>query len=1751
MLCLLAFASPFGVYVKNNLEQFTGEFIEAESEQGTPNAEYCDLTIIYDTADSGKVIENVEVELKKYEQYGIPSPPVDGYVPDIKTVEGTITEDTTVTVKYSRGNYSITYVTNNGSWDVELLNAESKLISDYTTYRYGDTKILLGADDIQRDSMTFLGWYEDEACKGPRVTQINPTDFGNKIYYAKWSSDVYNITYIMNDTDGTYYYCANEYNAGSVAGWDSVVTDAEGNLKPEFTTYTYGSQFKLPTTVHKFGYTFIGWSEYQDGEQAKDNYRTQITETDSGDITLYAHWKRNVYTITYHTDFIRPTGQQAYYEIKDSQYTILDSYGNTTNHAGYPLTYTYGDTIKLPTKIKLHGYDSSKPEDIVWYNKQTEKISIEPGGKDAGKVSGYPEDLIYKGIISPTTLGFVIGSTSTHAYDHTNLDLYVKPVPDKYKVEFDVNVNTNYPNKENITTCDPQYFLYDETKPLTENQFKVVGRTFLNWNTKPDGSCDTFEDQQTVSNLIDAYDEDHDGVVTLYAQWQVHKYRVKYDLNWQDDETTEPKKAEGGSYPNEATYDVPFYVTDPIRKGYEFVGWKAVNGLNASTALYGTERTIKSATTATPMTAATICAGPDGKVYFVNLTDVNDGEVTLQAQWKPGVKKYNIKYNTNEPNDCSSKAVLGEFAPTSATFDKDVLISHPTMLGYKFTGWTISGIDIDVDASGNRTFLNYYGDSAYTVVGKAIQPTKTLITTETLKNITATHFINLKESGTVTFTANWKPIQYIVAYDTNHKSNETSEPKKPNGEHYPSKEFVIYDKNLKVENPVREGYIFKGWKITGMSETSHYYGPTEYNVIDHTISPNTTKIDTTTLYLDAENKDISVYNFINLHCKEEEVVTFTADWKPITYNIVYDAKSSPHVTFESDNPIKATYDQGFKVSPPDTDAHYTFKGWKITGMSDGTKHYYGNTPYEISDHTVIPNTTCTTTTSLDCANASCFINLHNQQDATVIFTAITEPNVYEITLDKQGGTGGNNNVYEKYGTGFYFDRGCTNSTDKIIPPRKNHYTFQGYYTKPNGEGDKCVNTDGTIHVSNDFFKEDTTIYAHWTPNVYQITLDKQGGDKGDSQFFEKYGVSFYYDKGCGNATSKIAIPNKTHYTFLGYYTKPNGEGTKCVNTNGTIRVSNTFFTEDTIIYAHWTPNVYKITLDKNGGRVGDNAFYEKYGVGYYYDVACAVPTKTIHPPKRDGYIFKGYFTSATSPCPANCTHTFGRVIDATGKIETIDNPKYYTKDTTIYAHWAKASHTVTLDKQGGTGGMDKFWVKTDVAAYSDNACTTEITAITTPTKKGYEFRGYYTKPNGQGKKYVEYHPNGQLSVINNLTDDDGYLIPDITVITKDITLYANWIPITYNIVYDLDGGTHGTNHPDKATYNVAFEVSHPTRTNYTFVGWNISGVCDCCHDVTSDDFNKTKETDFINLRCTKGTVKFKAVWNYTHTCTTSRSTSPAGCTSGGKIYKKYNCTDTTCPNYGKVAEEIENANAQPLGHKDTGDGTCMSHHHVDTHHNGRYYTDGNHERTHESWWTWTCSSAHDIRNGLEDVSGYTTAYCSRVTDFVDNVNYSKLGGSGLYYCGYRDHDFCYLDGGFYQIPKYRFECAGKRADTSGKVIDKFVDKLNQLTSKESASSCEIYQYMIPNHKECTKGLNADAPVSRWNNCCTKSNCDGKHRSINIDKIKCASCAYLNEPPTPSKNFNCSKCNATIKYCSTCKIYTSGNPTKCSKCKTKF
>ena len=84
-----------------------------------------------------------------------------------------------------------------------------------------------------------------------------------------------------------------------------------------------------------------------------------------------------------------------------------------------------------------------------------------------------------------------------------------------------------------------------------------------------------------------------------------------------------------------------------------------------------------------------------------------------------------------------------------------------------------------------------------------------------------------------------------------------------------------------------------------------------------------------------------------------------------------------------------------------------------------------------------------------------------------ILYAYWEPVTYTITFDNQGIP--NTSLTVTY----------SGPMPSIKPPKRDNYTFLGYFAKPNGEGAQYYGATGSSSFSN---AKDITVYAYWKAN---------------------------------------------------------------------------------------------------------------------------------------------------------------------------------------------------------------------------------------------------------------------------------------------------------------------------------------------------------------------------------------------------------------------------------------------------------------------------------------------------------------------------------------------------------------------------------------------------------------------------------------------------------------------------------------------
>lgn len=306
----------------------------------------------------------------------------------------------------------------------------------------------------------------------------------------------------------------------------------------------------------------------------------------------------------------------------------------------------------------------------------------------------------------------------------------------------------------------------------------------------------------------------------------------------------------------------------------------------------------------------------------------------------------------------------------------------------------------------------------------------------------------------------------------------------------------------------------------------------------------------------------------------------------------------------------------------------------------------------------------------------------------------------------------------------------------LQPAHKNAYVFEGWYV------DEQL-TNQVVQLSSGSMG-DTTLYAKWSPQNYNIQYELSGGSNAPG------------NPGTYNIETpaiNLQAPTQAAYTFDGWYA--DAPFTQPVNQIPAGSYG------DTTLYAKWEPITYAIQYVLNGGTnpVENPVSYTIENT----PVTFAMPTRTDH-------IFDGWYADETF----------------SNKVGQINAGSF--GDTTLYAKWSLANFDINYVMNGGINAGE------NPDSYSING--PDIT-FATPTHNGYSFMGWYT--DAQFTTEIQQITTGS---------------------TGDTTLYANWQPIEYAIQYELGGGINSDINPGAYTVESPdINLQAASKTGYDFTGW--------------------------------------------------------------------------------------------------------------------------------------------------------------------------------------------------------------------------------------------------------------------------------------------------------------------------------------------
>ncbi|GBU24343.1 hypothetical protein R83H12_00971 [Fibrobacteria bacterium R8-3-H12] len=958
---------------------------------------------------------------------------------------------------------------------------------------------------------------------------------------------------------------------------------------------------------------------------------------------------------------------------------------------------------------------------------------------------------------------------------------------------------------------------------------------------------------------------------TFYAQYSLTQYDISYTLNSGDVSTANP-----------TTYNIESSITlnNPTRTGYTFAGWTGSNGSN-------------------PQTTVTISAGNTGnKSYIANWTAIS---YNITYELDGGTAANPTSYNTETPT---------------------ITLNNPTRTGYTFAGWTGSNgstpqtaVTISLGSTGDKSYTATWGKTAYSIsydLGggtAATNPTTYNIETPTitLNNPTRTGYtftgwtgsngstpqttvtIDVGNTGNKSYIANWTASPYTVSFNTDGGSGTT-----------PASISTYYDAVLtaaqmpSTANITKSGYVNDGkWYIRGGGGSTvgatifaeNFEAGNNGWVFVNGTETNQWMIGTAIYYAGSYSAYISNVPPANSYDNTAASVVYL--YKDITFPT---STANFTLTFN------------FKGAG-ETEADLMMVGYRETNSTPVAGIFSGNTlgtannltsswiqksvslPYATFSGKAMrlafiwmndPSGGVNPPAAID--NISISATLPNYTYTEFIFgtSGTVVENDYELFLkwvpqytvrfDANGGT-------LAAGTEF----GKTDASGKVTQPTptRTGYTFNGWYTAATG---------GTSVPASNPFTANTTVYAQWTISQYTVTFNANGNTESPASVSPVSATTLTTETNAGQLSITLPTPTRAGYAFDGWYTAATG-GTQILQTKA--------YTANTTIYAHWSPNLYTISFNTDGGGTAP-APIQAYRDATLPALAADDPhnpsnfTKTGHVndggwhtgpatargitiAMRDSYSGNDGWSNAklrvsvngtdlaTNPTIASGsntgTYTFsvnaGDVVEFFWVKGNYDNEcafaVYYTNDppspaynpasgatndntrillsrqysslgststgtslgsftvpsspifvfgeegtlvkdnTTLYLKWV-SSYTVTFNPNG-TGGTV---TPTSATTRADG----KLDSLPTPERAGYDFTGWYTTPAGTVTVSAD------------------------RVYTAATTIYAHWTPAQYTIAYTLAGGTVATANP--ATYNIesaSFTLNNPTRTGYTFAGW--------------------------------------------------------------------------------------------------------------------------------------------------------------------------------------------------------------------------------------------------------------------------------------------------------------------------------------------
>ena len=972
-------------------------------------------------------------------------------------------------------------------------------------------------------------------------------------------------------------------------------------------------------------------------------------------------------------------------------------------------------------------------------------------------------------------------------YPAVSATFYARWEPIEFTVTFNPNGTAADPVEEHGGMA-PQDFVFGETQNLRTNVFTRVGFTFSGWSRSATGVV-----EYTPGQLVGAPPYElttvHDDTIELFAVWTPITYTVHYNLSPAD------VGASGDMLFSIHQYHISqnLRANTFTRPGFAFDGWALTPG--GSRAF-------------------------DNQESVARLSSVQDYEFQLYARWVP--LEFTIVFMDGTTEVAEESADYGQTVPVPA-------INPPVFappVGYTFGGWwtTPSGAGTKLAADGTVTTLT---------ISSTWLSDASLADNEVATNV----------------YVRWTPMQYPVIWDLNggHQPSEPGNTTNVQNNQTFGSTFVL------PPQPERPGYNFAGWLYIRVVDSV----PELPRVINGETIVNTTTLDPLTIESGIATTMIARWIWAGGFAVRYELEggTIEGNGLPVLLEVpIGSVFAIPE--FMPNEPIKTGHNFLGWFSMPQYDcAECENDGSACTDCEDmrGVQIDVGDTLTEalianLDDHTV-PS----------------------------VFYAHWAPVVYNLVFDLDGGN---------------IAGSTTNPTDSLVfgenitlptpDPTRIGFVFDGWlFTDSSGSTEIYDGMELTRYILASLDNAVTTIYvAQWIPIDYTVIFELEGGNIAGSTVNPTDTVNF------GDYFELPDEPSRYGYRFEGWFTLPGGEGDEITDTtevgedNINYNVYDTSGSEPyplypTVFYAHWVARTFTLTFDPQGGTPNRTSQVITFNAPLGAAHLNAAQEPTLATVERAGHNFEGWFTLPRGhEDEALAEQVFAAdVLDAEGSF-------------TVYAWWTAREFTLTFECPHATpdplfinttfgqpfgpladisrsGYVFEGWfvgalridensvhnvdgnmtatarwrARAFVFDFIGNGGTPDTESVnqvfdalvrfptTLPTMDGQMLIGWNTADDGSGVD-IDATTRVTTAILNPLALAD-------TVANSDIPtrIYAQWAPIVFNLVFDLQGGNINNDTSDIPA-TVAFGERYdealgwptqtPVRDDYVFVGWYTS-----------------------------------------------------------------------------------------------------------------------------------------------------------------------------------------------------------------------------------------------------------------------------------------------------------------------------------------